>query len=408
MKNNTLSTIIIFCCIYLACGSNSKTITIKGTILNPVGDKAFFNYPDTTYEANVDENGKFEISFLRDSSEYLSFRHGRESTSMYLRPEDDISLELDTEQFDETIKYENSPQSSFLAYKYMLNEKKDFYGEALYLKDDLEYQQYLEDHQVELLEQLNLIDDKDFKVTELENLNTSIDRYHKQKQNLSEKSKEELAYLWDVRVLYQEYNFYGLLDSSSENEFKKTLMEYEKKVMASLNRIKNWNDSSFVKEKEKISSSINNWVERKSSHDNMPNVGDQAINFAYPDQYDKMMELASFKGSMVYVDVWATWCGPCIAEIPSLKKLQKDYEDKDIVFLSVSVDTDRDAWEKMIKDDDLGGVHLWADGWSEITKSYAIFGIPRFMLIDENGNMISVDAPRPSSDDIRGMFNENI
>ena len=140
----------------------------------------------------------------------------------------------------------------------------------------------------------------------------------------------------------------------------------------------------------------------------MPNVGDQAIEFSYPDQNDKMVKLSSFKGSMVYVDVWATWCGPCIAEIPSLKKLQKDYEDKDIVFLSVSVDTDRDAWIKMLTEDDLGGVHLWADGWSEITKSYAIFGIPRFMLIGKDGSMISVDAPRPSSDEIRGMFNENI
>ena len=88
--------------------------------------------------------------------------------------------------------------------------------------------------------------------------------------------------------------------------------------------------------------------------------------------------------------------------------MQKDYEDKDIVFLSVSVDTDRDAWVKMLTEDDLDGVQLWADGWSEITKSYAIFGIPRFMLIGKDGSMISVDAPRPSSDEIRGMFNENI
>ena len=162
MKNNTISTILIFCCIYLACSNNSKSITIRGTIINPVGEKVFFNYPDTTYETNVSEDGRFEISFLRDSSEYLSFRHGRESTSMYLRPADDISLEIDTEQFDETIKYDNSSQSSFLAYKYLLNEKKDFYGEALYLKDELEYQKYLEDHQAELLEKLNPINDEEF------------------------------------------------------------------------------------------------------------------------------------------------------------------------------------------------------------------------------------------------------
>ena len=72
--------------------------------------------------------------------------------------------------------------------------------------------------------------------------------------------------------------------------------------------------------------------------------------------------------------------------------------------MSVSVDTDKDAWEKLVTDDDLGGVQLWADGWSDITKSYAIFGIPRFLLIDKDGSVISVDAPRPSSSEIRTLL----
>ena len=62
----------------------------------------------------------------------------------------------------------------------------------------------------------------------------------------------------------------------------------------------------------------------------------------------------------------------------------------------------------MLIEDDLGGVHLWANDGSEITKSYAIFGIPRFILIDKRGNLISVDAPRPSSNDIRKIFNQRI
>ena len=60
--------------------------------------------------------------------------------------------------------------------------------------------------------------------------------------------------------------------------------------------------------------------------------------------------------------------------------------------MSVSVDTDRQAWVDMVVNDQLGGVQLWADGWSQITKDYAIFGIPRFMLFDQDGKVISTDA----------------
>ena len=76
--------------------------------------------------------------------------------------------------------------------------------------------------------------------------------------------------------------------------------------------------------------------------------------------------------------------------------------------MSVSVDTDKEAWEKMVVEEGLGGVQVWADGWSQITKDYAIFGIPRFMLFDTEGNVISTDAPRPSSDEIRGLLNSNL
>ena len=62
----------------------------------------------------------------------------------------------------------------------------------------------------------------------------------------------------------------------------------------------------------------------------------------------------------------------------------------------------------MVVEKELGGVQLWADGWSQITKDYAIFGIPRFMLFDAEGNVISTDAPRPSSEDIRELLDTNL
>ena len=153
---------------------------------------------------------------------------------------------------------------------------------------------------------------------------------------------------------------------------------------------------------------ISSWRERKVLTDNMPQAGEPAIDFTYPDIDGNEVSLSSLEGKLVYVDVWATWCGPCLGEIPSLKKLEGEYHEKNITFLSVSVDTDKEAWLKMVKEDNLGGLQLWADGWSQITKDYAIFGIPRFMLFSADGKVISNDAPRPSSAEIRGLLDSNL
>jgi len=118
----------------------------------------------------------------------------------------------------------------------------------------------------------------------------------------------------------------------------------------------------------------------------------------YPNAEGEMISTESFKGKLVYVDVWATWCGPCIAEIPSLKALEEKYHNADVVFLSVSVDEERDyqKWKDFVANRELKGVQLYAKGWSKIAKDYKIMGIPRFMLFDKEGKIITVNAARPS------------
>jgi len=120
--------------------------------------------------------------------------------------------------------------------------------------------------------------------------------------------------------------------------------------------------------------------------------------------------LKDLKGKFVYVDVWATWCGPCKREIPYLKKIEKAYRGKNIAFVSVSVDTKKDhsVWQKMIKEKKLGGIQLFSDNnWkSKFVTDYMIKGIPRFILIDPKGNIVSANAPRPSSTKLKTLLKE--
>jgi thiol-disulfide isomerase/thioredoxin len=111
-------------------------------------------------------------------------------------------------------------------------------------------------------------------------------------------------------------------------------------------------------------------------------------------------KLSDFKGKYVYIDVWATWCGPCRQEIPHLQEVEKKYHGKKIEFVSISIDKvkDHEKWKKMVTDKSLGGVQLFADkDWgSDFIQAYSINSIPRFILIDPDGKVVDADAKRPS------------
>ncbi|MGH2666007.1 TlpA family protein disulfide reductase [Flavobacterium sp.] len=138
--------------------------------------------------------------------------------------------------------------------------------------------------------------------------------------------------------------------------------------------------------------------------------GSVSPKFDYENFKGGKTSLESLKGKYVYIDVWATWCGPCRREIPSLQKVEEEYKGKNIEFVSLSIDSKKDyeKWRKFVEEKKLGGIQLFADNdWnSKFVTDYAIEGIPRFILIDPNGNIVTADAPRPSDPKLIEKFKE--
>jgi thiol-disulfide isomerase/thioredoxin len=135
--------------------------------------------------------------------------------------------------------------------------------------------------------------------------------------------------------------------------------------------------------------------------------GAPAYNFSYPDTEGKKVSLSDLKGKVVVVDIWATWCGPCVKEIPYLKELSEALKGQDVSFVSISVDEPKDLqkWKNYVKKEVLDGVQL-NDSAGEILAYYVIPGIPRFMVFDKAGNIISIDAPRPSDPALKLLIEE--
>jgi thiol-disulfide isomerase/thioredoxin len=198
----------------------------------------------------------------------------------------------------------------------------------------------------------------------------------------------------------------------SKEEYAVTLETIESDFMKALGNLKGM-DTAFVSSEKKDFAGFKKYLvsyqEQQFFLSTVLAKGEVSPKFVgYENNAGGETSLDDLKGKYVYVDVWATWCGPCKAEIPFLKEVEKAYHGKMIEFVSLSVDDpkDYDAWKSMIKDKELGGIQLFADkSWkSDFVVDYKINGIPRFILIDPEGNIISPDAPRPSDDKLEELF----
>lgn len=115
------------------------------------------------------------------------------------------------------------------------------------------------------------------------------------------------------------------------------------------------------------------------------------------------------KGKFTYIDVWATWCGPCKREIPHMAKLVEHFKGNDkVLLISISVDENVEAWKKMIADDkpDWAQYNIHGAVNAQFSKDWGITGIPRFIMIDKDGNIFAADASRPSNEETAKTIEE--
>ena len=155
-----LSTLFLIGCLNTS-KNDLNEIHISGQIINPVSDIIEFKSTDSIFTAKLTKDGNFTFSFHSDSSLYLTLSHG-EYTSMYVMPGDIIELSINTEEFDETVNYKGSEASNFLAKKYIIQEKFNFYSKDFYLGSTEEYDLSLSEYKSSIFHNVNSISDSVF------------------------------------------------------------------------------------------------------------------------------------------------------------------------------------------------------------------------------------------------------
>ena len=199
-----------------------------------------------------------------------------------------------------------------------------------------------------------------------------------------------------------------------KQSFDRKVARLKKDFDSILNLYKNL-DSALSLDAVKQSEKMVTYFQRAYSDNLKTSIGSTSPTFSdYMDYNGGEKSLNSFLGKYVYIDVWATWCGPCIQQIPSLEKLMKEYKNKNIEFISISTDDQRrnggswDAaekkWRSFIKKRQMGGTQLWIGKDNSFQQAYKINSIPRFILIDPKGNIVDANAPRPSDPRLKSLF----
>ena len=118
-------------------------------------------------------------------------------------------------------------------------------------------------------------------------------------------------------------------------------------------------DNSLLKDSTKIKETNRKKMVGLQRALDSAQIGSMAPNFRFVSNKGDSVQLSSFRGKIIVIDFWATWCPPCVAQFPFYETLKQKFKGKEVVFLSVSIDDSKNRWEKYIKNHNPSDIQLW-------------------------------------------------
>jgi len=167
--------------------------------------------------------------------------------------------------------------------------------------------------------------------------------------------------------------------------------------------------SSCLSEKKEVDNSNQNLIsasQRKLTDSTVTNKKNkQTLSSNSSDMLAEILQ--KHKGSVIYLDIWATWCKPCLSCMPSTKKLQEEFKNKKVSFVFFCVQSKKDDWETHLTKYKMPGDHYLLNDlqYANLNNKLQITVFPRYVLIDKNGKITNKKALSPG---LGGHVNKNL
>lgn len=430
---------------------NAQNVILSGKITNPKSDSIMISGDNLKKSIIIylNKDGSFSDT-MKLKRDYYKITHGDEFTDAFLKPDDKLYFTLDTKMFDESVKYKGvgENENNYLAQKILLEEKLEILDNmnVICRYDETEFLKTVDSAAIlktELLKGFVLdkefaaAEKKDIEFARLDNI-ASYEMYHRYIthdnefkvsesypdvfKNLNfndESSVQNERYLKLLSDYFTKQAFKQIREDSTQNflmEFSNAVLE---RVQSALVRnslvslvaedgLKRGDDLkvSYAALKKLVSDKdVQVSLDEKYALLSKLQKGNTSPDFSLQDIKGKTFSLSDFKGKVVYIDVWATWCGPCKAEMPFMKKIQEDLKGKNIAFIGICTWDKQESWKKYLEENKLQGTQLFApDKEIPFLKEYDIKGIPHFILLDKEGKIIEADAARPSDPQLKKLI----
>ncbi len=426
--------------------NGSKVVSFSGeTIVGEISQTAI-----------IDSLGNFrtEIELLNPQDIYLSYENG--GAYLYLKPFDSLFIEFDSKSLEQDM-YEISGSNPATS-KYI----RDFYkfqGPYSYepkYGDSVTEQEFLND----LEQQMNV---EDSVLNEFSKLYNPTDEFmHWAKKNMIYSiAGNLLVYIWYFDVNHKQYKSeiyntdlfpvdddFAIISGNYLVHLNNYLIKYYRDTVLTKYSEKNevfaastyLFDKLIKTEKPGISRDImiykfflgllenpfsgrdalwkkyedyignqelvNILREKKSRIENQDNGEETALKLKFNTKSESIENYwktitSKHKDKIIYVDIWATWCGPCRDEIPHAIDLHDYFEGKPVAFVNLCLASKKDDWKKFLTQNHIGGDNYFfnEDETKLLRDDLKFHGYPTYMIIDKNGALIEKNAPRPSSDE---------